>query len=201
MMTKRRVAIFVFDDVEVLDFAGPFEVFGVTQTGDGEMLFEVVTVAETRGIVTARNGLLIQPNHTFETLPTPDILIVPGGSGTRPLVDHAPVIEWIIRLNAETELTASVCTGALLLAKAGLLAGLQAATYHTAYDQLSEIDPSVTPRRDLRFVDNGAILTSAGISAGIDMALYIVARLHGRETAIRTADHMEYDYKPHLPEG
>lgn len=209
MSHRRNVAIFIFPEVEVLDFAGPYEVFATSRDkSDGQThLFHVYNVAEKPGPLVARNGFTVVPNYSFDDMPEADIVLVPGGQGTRPLVDYPPVIEWIQAQHAQTELTLSVCTGSLLLAKAGLLDGLSATTYHTAFDRLATLAPTATPDRAARFVDNGRIITSAGVSAGIDMALYTVARLHGRAQARFTAEYMEYDhwnetkYAAHLPEN
>lgn len=190
----QNVAILIFDDVEVLDFAGPFEVFGVCRLDDDRHAFTVYTVAEHDRVVKARNGLMIQPNFAFANAPQPDILVVPGGQGTRPLVNHPPVIEWIRTQAEPADLTLSVCTGALLLGRAGLLDGLAATTYHTAFDLLGEITPTTTLRPGERWVDNGKIITSAGVSAGIDMALHVVRKLHGPAIADKTAQHMEYEH-------
>lgn len=192
----RNVAILIFEDVEVLDFAGPFEVFGVTRDeNDGQTpLFNVYTVAEKPGAVIARNGLSVNPHYTFADCPTPDLLIVPGGRGTRALLHNAAVVDWIRQQDTATELTLSVCTGALMLGQAGLLDGLAATTYHTAFEELAAVAPSTTLCPGERFVDNGRIITSAGVSAGIDMALYVVGRLHGASQAVWTARYMEYDY-------
>jgi transcriptional regulator GlxA family with amidase domain len=191
---SRTVAILLFDDVEVLDFAGPFEVFSVTRELSNSQLFAVHTVGITPGTVRARNGLKLVPEHTLESVPQPDLLIVPGGYGTRALLNQPSVIDWIRRKAPKTELVASVCTGSLLLAKAGLLADLPATTHYQCFDQLRELEPTATVREDVRFTDNGHVLTAAGISAGIDLSLHIVARLHGPETAQRTAAYMEYHW-------
>ncbi|MDF0556224.1 DJ-1/PfpI family protein [Kamptonema sp. UHCC 0994] len=191
-MTTKKVAIFIFDDAEVLDFAGPFEVFSVTSELNNREPFAVCTVAEKSGAISARNGLSINPDYTILNCPQPDILIVPGGMGTRILMNHQPVIDWIKSCAKTAELVLSVCTGSLLLAKAGLLEGLEATTHHKAFDLLIEIAPNTTVVKDLRFVDNGRIITSGGISAGIDMSLYVVGRLLGKEKAEQTAKHMEY---------
>lgn len=190
----RNVAIFIFNDVEVLDFAGPFEVFGVAKLEDGSSPFHVYTVAASEGVVSARNGLLIQPNYTIHTCPKPDILLIPGGSGTRPLVHDEAVIAWIRAQSQPAELTLSVCTGALLLGKAGILDGLAATTYHTAFDLLQSLAPMATLRPGERWVDNGTVITSAGVSAGIDMSLHVVGKLFGLDVADRTAAYMEYEH-------
>jgi transcriptional regulator GlxA family with amidase domain len=190
----RNVAILIFDDVEVLDFAGPFEVFSVTRELAGESLFTVHTVGLTPGTVRARNGLKLVPEHTLESLPPPNLLIIPGGFGTRALLNQASVIDWIRRKAPQVEIVASVCTGSLLLAKAGLLAGLTATTHYQSFDRLRGLEPTANVREDVRFTDDGHVLTAAGISAGIDLSLHLVARLHGAETAQRTARYMEYHW-------
>lgn len=190
----RTVAILIFDDVEVLDFAGPFEVFSVTRELANNQLFNIHTVGVTPGTVRARNGLKLVPEHTLESVPPPDLLIVPGGYGTRALLNQPGVIDWLRRKAPKTELVASVCTGSLLLAKAGLLAGAPATTHYQCFDLLRQLEPTATVREDVRFTDHGRILTAAGISAGIDLSLHIVARLHGVEIAERTAAYMEYHW-------
>ncbi len=190
----RTVAILLFADVEVLDFAGPFEVFSVTRELAGDGLFDVHTVGLTRDPIRARNGLQVVPDHTLESVPAPDVLIIPGGYGTRALLEHAGVLDWVRRQAARAEIVASVCTGSLLLAKAGLLAGLPATTHYQCFDLLRQLEPTATVREDVRFTDHGRVLTAAGISAGIDLSLHIVARLHGVETAQRTAAYMEYHW-------
>ena len=192
---RLNVAIFVFDDVEVLDFTGPFEVFAVTDDLAQHTLFHTYLVAELPGVVRARNGLKVVPDHTFESAPKPDIFVVPGGFGTRPLLNRPVVIEWVRQQSRLAQYTVSVCTGALLLAKAGLLDGLQATTHHLRLDLLRELAPATTVHADRRFLDNGNILTSAGIAAGIDGSFHLVARLHGAELAGQVAAHMEYDWK------
>ncbi|MHB8644325.1 MAG: DJ-1/PfpI family protein [Thermomicrobiales bacterium] len=193
------VGIVLFDDVEVLDFAGPFEVFAVagniTEGG-----FAVVTVAEraeTDHPIIARNGLKIVPDYALADAPHLDLLVVPGGQGTRREVANPQLIGWIKRRAAEASLTTSVCTGAFLLAEAGLLAGKTATTHWASVERMAQTYTMLHARGDARFVDEGDIVTSAGVSAGIDMALYVVGRLKGAEVAAKTARHMEYDhYKP-----
>jgi transcriptional regulator GlxA family with amidase domain len=189
---RRNVAILLFDEVEVLDFAGPFEVFAVADELRGHEAFNVFTVAENIETIRARNGLKVVPHFSRESCPSPHVLIVPGGAGTRPLLNKPALLEWL-RLKAKhAELTMSVCTGALVLAKAGLLAGLRATTHHDCYDLLRELAPNTEVVTDTRFVDNDRILTAAGISAGIDCSLHVVERLLGANTAAETARHMEY---------
>jgi len=190
------VGIVLFDDVEVLDFAGPFEVFAVagniTEGG-----FTVVTVAEwadTTKPIIARNGLKIVPDYALADAPHLDLLVVPGGQGTRREVSNPKLIGWIKRRAAEAQLTTSVCTGAFLLAETGILAGKTATTHWASVERMAQTYTMVHVRGDARFVDEGDIVTSAGVSAGIDMALYVVGRLKGAAVAAKTARHIEYDY-------
>jgi transcriptional regulator GlxA family with amidase domain len=191
----KNVAILIFDDVEVLDFSGPFEVFSVTGRRTSEVPFNAYTVAEKAGPVLARNQLSINPRYTIHDCPPPDILLVPGGLGTRREMHNAVLIDWIKECAQRAELVLSVCTGALLLARAGLLEGLMATTHHGALDELKAVAPNAIIRPDRRFVDNGKIILSGGISAGIDMAFHIVSRLLGRDAALETAKYMEYDWR------
>ena len=189
---RRTVAILLFDEIEVLDFAGPFEVFAVTDELADYRLFHVVTVAEEKRAIRARNGLSVNPDHAFADCPRPDILVVPGGIGTRPLLHNAAVLAWIGSVDATAEIVASVCTGSIVLGRAGLLDGLKATTHHECFDLLRQNAPRATVVETDRFLDNGHILTAAGISAGIDMSLHLVARLHGAAAAEKTARYMEY---------
>lgn len=196
MAKTRSVGIFVFEDVEVLDFCGPFEVFSVTGRQIAPGAFSVFTVAQTPGPLLARNGLSVNPRYAFADAPAIDVLLIPGGMGTRPLMHNAEVIDWIARRAASAELVLSVCTGALLLAKAGLLDGLSATTHHGALDLLRETAPAATVRDDVRFVDNGRVITSAGVAAGIDMSFHVVDKLLGRDTALAAAKYIEYPWVP-----
>jgi transcriptional regulator GlxA family with amidase domain len=198
MEQKRNVAILIFDEVEVLDFCGPFEAFGVTGYKDGTEPFNVYTVAEELGPVIARNGLSINPTYTITDCPRSDILVVPGGLGTRKEMDNPVLREWIEDQAKEAELTLSVCTGALLLAKAGLLEGLSVTTHHDSMELLKEVAPDATIEEEKRFVDNDRIVLSAGISAGIDASLHLVAKLLGTQQALETARYMEYEWEPTL---
>jgi len=190
---KKTVAILLFDEIEVLDFAGPFEVFGVANKLSENTAFNLITVATSRGTIRAVNGLKLIADHTLEDCPSPDVLIVPGGAGTRKLLQQPTLLEWL-RIKARTaEIVASVCTGALLLGKIGLLDGLKTTTHHQCFDELRAIAPATIVDPSQRFHDNGKICTAAGISAGIDLSLHIIARLLGPEAAALTASHMEYE--------
>jgi transcriptional regulator GlxA family with amidase domain len=191
----RKVAILIFDEVEVLDFCGPFEVFSLAGRSLNEKPFEVFTVAEGAGPVVARNGLSVNPRCTIAACPQPDILIVPGGYGTRREMHNHALTDWIRAQAEKAELVMSVCTGALLLARAGLLDGLAATTHFGALDLLCETAPHTLIQPGQRFIDNGRVLVSAGVSAGIDLSFHIVQRLLGHEVAAETARWMEYDWK------
>ena len=189
---KRNVAILLFPEVEVLDFAGPFEVFAVTDELSDYEMFNVYTVADSPASVRARNGLMVVPDYMLESAPPPAVLIVPGGIGTRRLLEQPRVLDWIRAKSAAAEITMSVCTGALVLGKAGLLDGVRATTHHECFDLLREHAPRAQIVENERFTDNGKILTAAGISAGIDCSLHVVERLLGADAAARTAGYMEY---------
>jgi len=189
----RNTAIVLFDEVEVLDFAGPFEVFSVTGRRQQLEPFNVYTVAERAAPVLARNGLSVNPRSTFSDAPKPDILVIPGGFGTRREMRNPVMLEWIARTAKESELALTVCTGALILGATGLLDGLAATTHWAAFEELRAVAPKAELRPGERIVDNGRIVLSAGVSAGIDMSLHVVARLLGAEMARETARYMEYE--------
>lgn len=197
----RNLAILLFNGVEVLDFAGPFEVFAVTEVA-GKPPFNVFTVAG-HGPVYARNGLSVNPTYLLDDHPPADLLLVPGGGGlladgtllgTRREMHNEPVLRWIRRHADTAELVLSVCTGARLLARAGLLTGLAVTTHYAAAADLQRLAPDTQVDPTQRWIDTGRIITSAGISAGIDMSLYVVSRLLGPAVAAATAQEMQYDY-------
>ncbi len=194
-----RVGILIFDDVEVLDFAGPFEVFSRTRLVPGadsrrsqaDAPFDVFTVARTHAPVIATGGLVVTPTFAFADAPPIDILVVPGGFGTRPLLDDAQTLEWIAARSSAARLTTSVCTGSLLLAKAGLLEGRRATTHWAALDTLAMLHDPALVERERRVVED-VVVTSAGVAAGIDMAFRVVERRCGRAVAEETAHYIEY---------
>jgi transcriptional regulator GlxA family with amidase domain len=193
------VGILIFDEVEVLDFAGPYEVFSRTRLEGGvasrrsmeSAPYRVFTVAATMDEVRATGDLRVMPHFDFATAPHIDLLVVPGGFGTRGLLHDTNTLEWIRRTAAAASRVTSVCSGALLYAKIGLLAGRRATTHWGALDLLGEVDPSILVQRDARVVDDG-IVTSAGVSAGIDMAFAVVESMHGRAVADETAHYIDY---------
>jgi transcriptional regulator GlxA family with amidase domain len=198
-MIQKRVGILIFAEVEVLDFCGPFEVFSTTRLGEPRVReepspYDVVLVAESKGLVVTAGGLKVVADHGLDDCPRLDLLVVPGGWGTREQVGNEGLLEWIRGRSREVETVASVCTGAMLLAAAGLLDGRRATTHHASLDRMAASYAAVAVVRGERVVEDGPFVTSAGISAGIDLALGLVARHHGEAVARRTAAHMEYPY-------
>ncbi len=197
----RSLGILIFPDVEVLDFCGPFEAFSVARqagsSDDADRLYDVHIIAERDEIVACRNGLQVKPDYAIDSHPPLDMILIPGGRGTRTEIDNPAVLEWITMQHQTTELTTSVCTGAFLLAKLGLLDGKEATTHWASVDWMRDAFPNVKMRDDQRWVQvDERIITSAGVSAGIDMALHVIELQHGRAMAEQTARHMEYIWNP-----
>ena len=192
-VSQRTVAILAFDDMEVLDFAGPYEVFNVAgELGEGSP-FSVHSVGVTGDPVSGRGGFTVLPTYALADAPIPDLVVVPGGFGSRALMKDDRVLDWVRERAAEVELLLSVCTGALVLGAAGLLAGRPATTHHDCYDDLAAISPTTNVIRGQRFVRSSEnILTSAGVSAGVDLSLHVVQLLAGQETRDRTVAEMEW---------
>lgn len=190
----RRAGILLFDGVEELDAFGPWEVLSFWCQNFPEDGWEVAFCATSGGVVTAAKGAAVIPHELWrEDL---DLIVVPGGAGTRPLTRQPEVLDWLRRANARGALVTSVCTGALVLAAAGLLKGRPATTYHSAYDELLALEPDCLPDRESRWIDSGDIVTAAGVSAGIDMALHLVDRLAGTERARAVRRGIQYDPEP-----
>ena len=198
-MKKINVGIFIFDEVEVLDFAGPFEVFSRTRLlkgaesrrSDDSAPFNPFTVSIDTKHLTATGGLKIIADYTFNNFPKIDILIVPGGYGTRTLLNNEILLKWIKAVSDKANITASVCTGSLLLAKAGLLEGKRATTHWGAIEALKSISKDIQVITERRVV-NDEIITSAGVSSGIDMAFMIVENLYGEQVASDTSKYIEF---------
>ena len=198
-MRDKRVGILIFPAVEVLDFCGPYEVFSVTRLNEERRReesspFEVLLVAQRAEPVVATGGLRVIPDVTLETCPPLDILVVPGGWGTRKEISNQRLLTWISKRAKQVEKLTSVCTGAMLLGQAGLLDGRRATTHWRSLDRMRQSFPAVTVEAKLHVVEDGHVLTSAGISAGIDMALRVVARCCGEAVGRATARHMEYPF-------
>ena len=192
MSKKRNVGIFVFDDAEVLDFAGPFEVFAVTSELNKHELFHVFTIAESPKPISAVNGLSVNPTYAFSNCPPIDILILSGGSGSRQQMHNKTVLNWIQETHQKTEYTLSICSGSRLLGVLGLLDHKPYCTHHQVYDHMAEIVPTGLPQKEKRYTNFGKTFTSGGISAGIDLSFHLVELLHGTQVAEATATYMEY---------
>lgn len=194
-MPRIKVGILLFNEVEVMDFAGPYEVFSITEKEDGSgKAFEVHTISRTKQLISARNGLKIQPDFDFHDAPQFDILIIPGGYGAEEIEIHnQETIDWLTHRFPHVKIMASVCTGAFLLAESGLLDGKQATTHWMDIVKLEKQYPQVRVIRDVKFVDAFPIVTSGGISAGINMSFYIIKKILGLKVAQITAKRMEYD--------
>ncbi|HUG15774.1 MAG TPA: DJ-1/PfpI family protein [Thermomicrobiales bacterium] len=191
----RNVGILIFDGVELLDFCGPHEAFTAVNYGGGNALFTVFTVAEKGGEVASRAGLRVIADYSFDDAPHIDVLVVPGGQGTRREIDNPVVVDWIAKIAGSAELTTSVCTGSFLLAKAGTLPdGSRATTHWGSIGRMRDMFPGIEVHENVRWIDDGAVVSSAGVSAGIDMSLHVIERLCGRAAAESSARTMEYDY-------
>jgi putative intracellular protease/amidase/ketosteroid isomerase-like protein/tetratricopeptide (TPR) repeat protein len=186
---RRNVAIVVYNQMELLDFAGPAEVFAAADSGQA---FKVYTVAESAKPIVSQGFVSITPQYTIGNCPRPDILVIPGGNSTA-VTRSEPMLSWVKEVSASSEHVLSVCTGVFVLAKAGLLDGHHATTHHSALSRLTHDYPNVSVRKDARVVDNGKIVTAAGVSAGIDGALHVVSKLCSPQVAQRTARYMEYN--------
>ena len=193
MASPRTVAILAFDDMEVLDFAGPYEVFNVAgELGEGNP-FSVFSVGLSGAPAVGRGGFTVLPTYSLDDAPPSDLLIIPGGAGTRPLLKDERLLTWLRERAGEVELLLSVCTGALLLGAAGLLERRSATTHHDAFDELAALSPTTTVVRGQRFVRTSErVVTSAGVSAGVDASLYVVQELAGQATRERTVTEMEW---------
>ena len=185
---SKKVAILIFNGVEIIDYAGPWEVFGAAG-------FDVYTVAETKDAVTTAMGMTVVPKYTFAEAPRPDILLVPGGDVSGPR-GSAATLKWIQETTGGAQTTMSVCNGAFTLASAGLLDGLSATTTFHLLDKFKSDFPKTTVVRDQRFVDNGKIVTAGGLTSGIDGALHVVSKVLGNGTAQEVALGLEYDWRP-----
>ncbi|MGH9900635.1 MAG: DJ-1/PfpI family protein [Pyrinomonadaceae bacterium] len=190
----RNLAIFIFEGVQIIDYTGPYEVFGQAHDG-GRHMFNVYTVAEKPGPITTAMGMTVVPKYTFDDAPKADIVVLPGGN-VPPHMENPKVIKWVQDSVNQAEHAMSVCNGAFFLGKAGLLDGLSATTYYGLIDGLKTLAPKARVVTDQRFTDNGKIITTAGLSSGIDGALHLVEKLAGRGKAQEIALNMEYNWQP-----
>ena len=198
-MNRKRLGIVIFDEIEVLDFCGPFEVFSVTRLNEERRQeepspFEVLLVSQFKRPATTTGGMKVIPDVIFDNCPALDILVVPGGWGTRKEMHNETMLSFVRSRAPQAETLASVCTGALILGNAGLLDGLRATTHWRSLQMMQELFPKVTVDSKSHVVRAGKVITSAGISAGIDMALHVVADYFGEGIARSTARHIEYPF-------
>jgi transcriptional regulator GlxA family with amidase domain len=190
-----HIGILVFDEAEELDVVGPFEVFAEWME-HSQIKPHVSTFSRDGEGVRLAKGMRMVPAHSADDVGPLHLLVYPGGWGTRAMMGDPTHLEWLRQVRAQTPVLASVCTGSLVLAAAGLLAGRPATTHHLHYDDLARIDPSVVIDTEARFVDDGDVVTSAGVSAGIDMALHLVARLESDDVARSVRRAIQYDPSP-----
>jgi transcriptional regulator GlxA family with amidase domain len=188
-----NVGIFIFNDIELLDFAGPFEVFSVSSSLNQNELFEVFTVTEDGKAIKSVNGLKVLPDYSFSDHPQIDLLIIPGGIGSKTEMQKETVLQWITDNYKSSKLTMSVCSGARLLGKLGLLDGVECITHHEVIPELIEIAPKAIIKAGNRFLGKDKLYTSAGVSAGIDLSLHIVKMLYGSSIEAETRVYMEYE--------
>ncbi|SPE56173.1 Isonitrile hydratase [Streptomyces netropsis] len=186
--------LLIFEGVEELDFTGPWEVFTASSMLRGHT-DTAVLIAERPGPVRCNKGMRVLPDHTFDDHPPLDVLLVPGGNGTRHQVDNPALIEWITETSDGASWITGVCTGALLLHEAGPARGRRVATHH-AFEDALESRGDVTVVRDARYVVDGTLITSQGVSAGIDMALWLIGRIHGRDHARAVRRYIQYEPAP-----
>jgi transcriptional regulator GlxA family with amidase domain len=192
----RHIGILLFEDVEELDAVGPWEVLAYWTRSYPEDGYTVLCLSSNGQPVTAAKGLVLGAHASLTSAPSLDVLVHPGGRGTRPLLRDAGHLDWVRQQRRQVPLMTSVCTGALVYAAAGLLHGRPATTHWAAVEELRALDPGVDVRDGERWIDDGDVITSAGVSAGIDMALHLVARLAGPERARLVRRGIQYDPQP-----
>ena len=195
-MSPLSIGIQLFPDVEELDWAGPWEVLAFWSKHFPDDEVTVFTMAKDPGPVVCAKGLKVVPDHTWDTAPPIDVLVYPGGQGTRPQLGDESIRQWVRKHAANGTLMTSVCTGALVYADAGLLDGRPATTYWGSLEKLASLGRDIEVRPDDRFVDSGDVITAAGVSAGIDMALHLVGRLHSPQRAREVRRGIQYDPQP-----
>jgi transcriptional regulator GlxA family with amidase domain len=194
--TTKHIGILLFRDVEELDAIGPWEVLSYWTRLFPDDGFRVSCLSPSGGLVQCAKGLVVRADYSYADAPPLEVLVYPGGQGTRPQLDDQAQLDWVRRQRASVPLMTSVCTGSLVYAAAGVLRDRPATTHWGALDLLRELDPTIDVRPDERFVDDGDVITSAGISAGIDMALHLVVRLASRDRAVEVRRGIQYDPAP-----
>jgi transcriptional regulator GlxA family with amidase domain len=193
-----NVAIFIFPDIETLDFCGPLEVFSAANLATAKDLFNVYTFARELKPLKTINGLQVIPEYDFNQLPHPDILIIPGGEGTKAVINQKETLQALNDLSNQSGYTFSVCSGARILAVMGLMEDKEFTTHHSVFEDVGKLAPTATPRQGERFTDNGKILTAAGVAAGIDLALHLLEKVTDRQTALATSAYMEYPLRNYM---
>jgi transcriptional regulator GlxA family with amidase domain len=196
MAPVKHLGIVLFPDVEELDAVGPWEVLSAWTRSFPEDGYAVSCLSRSGGLVRCAKGLVLQAHHSYADAPKLDVLVYPGGQGTRPQLHDDGQLDWVRRQRSDVPLMTSVCTGSLVYAAAGLLSHRPATTHWSSLDRLAELDPTIEVRRDERFVDDGDIITASGVSAGIDMALHLVARLADSDRARQVRRYIQYDPMP-----
>lgn len=193
----KQLGILIFDDVEVLDFAGPFEVFSVANQLADYKILEVLTVALNKAVIRAKNGLQVLPDKSLDQLNRLDYLVLPGGDGSKKVIQNQPLMATLQSLVSQAEWTMSVCSGSRILGKSGFLDQKPYCTHHEVFDSMASLVPNGIPKPEHRFIQSDSrIWTAAGISAGIDLALHLVELTFGKELALATATYMEYTPYP-----
>lgn len=191
-MEINTIGVLLFDDVELLDFAGPLEVFGAANyLEEEEGLFTIETVAHQKDINVSKSLLKVTADNTLNGQGY-DLFIIPGGFGTRQLVKDESLLQPIQQTIENSKLLVSVCTGSLVLAKLGYLKDKEVCSHHLSYDLLTSIDPSITVNKEARYMDHGLIMTAAGVSAGIDLSFHILRKFYGKEAAAKVRQYIEY---------
>lgn len=193
-MEHYNVLIYIYNDVEVLDFAGPYEVFNAANNLLNENVFDIYIIAESTDVVFARNGLKILPHSSINSSPQGDILIIPGGDGRR-IQMHLPfVTDWIKSQFNDLKYLLSVCTGAFIVGSAGLLKGMKATTHHSSFEEFVRTFPDTELVKNVSYVDNGKIITSAGVATGIKASLHLLDIISGNELGKQVTEYMELNY-------
>jgi transcriptional regulator GlxA family with amidase domain len=192
----KHIGILLFNDVEELDAIGPWEVLSYWTQSHPEDGFAVSCLSKAGGLVQCSKGLVVQAHHSYADTPPLEVLVYPGGRGTRAQLEDESQLNWVRRQRPDVPLMTSVCTGSLVFAAAGLLAHRPATTHWGSLEKLAELDPTIEVRTDERFVDDADVVTSAGISAGIDMTLHLVSRLAGVDRAREVRRGIQYDPSP-----
>lgn len=193
-METFNIAIYIYNDVEVLDFTGPYEVFNAANNVLKEKMFDMFLVAESTDVVFASSGLKIVPHSSINNSPQSDILIIPGGEGRRIQMNHPIVLDWVKSQFIDLKYLLSVCTGSFIIGKAGLLKGLKAATHHSRYDEFEKTFPDTELVKNVSYIDNGKIITSAGVSTGILASLHLLEKISGSELGKQVTEYMELNY-------